>query len=145
MKTIRSRRRLRIREPAAFTLIEVLVTLVILSTGIVLVLQAFETSLVALGDARDNLWGSFLMRQKMTEVELAFKTGSTPSSSSERFEVEPYRGFRCDREIMRIGEVKLGSSGTSYGLFEVSSVVGKPGAGLHVSGTTWVISPDHRP
>lgn len=120
-------------------------TLVILSTGIVLVLQAFETSLVALGDARANLWGSSLMRQQMAEAELAFKTGSSQSSTSERFEAEPYCCFRCDREAMQIAEIKPGPSGTGYTIFEISAVVSRPGSRLNVGGTTWVIRPERRP
>jgi prepilin-type N-terminal cleavage/methylation domain-containing protein len=53
---------------AGFTLIELLVTLVILSTGIVLVLQAFETSAVALGESRDAMRASFLIAQKIEDL-----------------------------------------------------------------------------
>jgi prepilin-type N-terminal cleavage/methylation domain-containing protein len=55
----------------AFTLIEVLVTLVILSAGIVLVLRAFETSLVALGEARDTARAATLLSRAVGEAEAA--------------------------------------------------------------------------
>ena len=54
---------------AAFTLIEVLVALVILSTGIVVVLQAFQTSATALGDARDTLRATRLIGDKLAEID----------------------------------------------------------------------------
>jgi len=57
--------------PAGFTLIEVLITLVILSTGIIVVLRAFETSLSALGESRDSLRATMLIKERMIEVESA--------------------------------------------------------------------------
>lgn len=44
------------KKTAGFTLIEVLVSVVILSAGIVFVLQAFETATVALSEMRDTIW-----------------------------------------------------------------------------------------
>jgi prepilin-type N-terminal cleavage/methylation domain-containing protein len=57
------------KEDAGFTLIEVLVAVVILSTGIVLVLQAFNTQLVALGASREILYSHMLAREKLAELE----------------------------------------------------------------------------
>jgi len=135
------------RESGGFTLVEVLVTLVILSTGIVLVLRAFETSLVALGDARDNLWAVNLMRQKTAEAELALAAGSSPPSTSESFDRDPYRGFRCDRVIARIDEVQsIPSSGIGgCTVYEINTVVNKPGFRLNVAGTTRVIGAERGP
>ncbi len=50
---------------AGFTLIEVLITLVILSTGIVVVLQAFQTSATALGAARDTERATYLIQSTL--------------------------------------------------------------------------------
>jgi prepilin-type N-terminal cleavage/methylation domain-containing protein len=61
----------RTREPggrAGFTLVELLVTLIILSTGIVLVLQAFETSAIALSESRDAMRADWLIRQKLAAM-----------------------------------------------------------------------------
>jgi hypothetical protein len=55
----------------SFTLIEVLITLVILSTSIVLVLRAFGTAAAALGESRDCLWTSLLAKEKITEIVMA--------------------------------------------------------------------------
>ena len=57
------------RARQGFTLIEVLVTLVILSTGIVLVLRAFETSLTALGESGETVHSMRLIQRKMSEIE----------------------------------------------------------------------------
>ncbi|MCK5528179.1 MAG: prepilin-type N-terminal cleavage/methylation domain-containing protein [Kiritimatiellae bacterium] len=57
------------RNVAAFTLIEILITIVILSTGIVAILHAFETSMVGLAKARDVLFSTVLCRDKLTDIE----------------------------------------------------------------------------
>ena len=76
-----------------FTLIEVLITLVILSTGIVLVLRAFGTAAAALGESRDGLWASLLAEEKIAEAIMAaeddsaagfaFSNGSLPAGGVE--------------------------------------------------------------
>lgn len=58
------------RAPAAFTLIELLVTVVILATGIVLILQAFQTSMVALAESRDRMRSAALAHALMVQGEL---------------------------------------------------------------------------
>lgn len=69
-----------------FTLPEVLVSVVILATGIVAILQAFNVSLSVLGESRSILKGNMLIMQKMAEVELAsitlgdIETGTTSGS-----------------------------------------------------------------
>ncbi|MBA4387800.1 MAG: hypothetical protein C0404_07455 [Verrucomicrobia bacterium] len=68
-----------------FTLIEVLVSLVILSVGIVLVLRAFGSATVALGEAHDTFWRSMLIKQKSSDILLEANNGSAPGSSSGRF------------------------------------------------------------
>lgn len=88
---------------SGFTLIEVLITLVILSTGIILVLRAFEISLFALGESRDSLWANMLIREKMTDVQTSAleNEGVAPMSSTGGF-YGRYRDFRWDLQISRI-------------------------------------------
>lgn len=74
----------------AFTLIEVLVTLVILSTGIVVVLQAFETSAVALSEARDALRATGLINQVIAKLDADGLAAVDPSGSFPA----PMDGFR---------------------------------------------------
>jgi type II secretion system protein I len=54
-----------------FTLIEVLITLVILSVSIVAVLRSFGAAATALGTVRDSLWSSLLAREKLTAAAIA--------------------------------------------------------------------------
>jgi prepilin-type N-terminal cleavage/methylation domain-containing protein len=52
------------------TLIEVLVAIVILSTGIVLLLQVFNTTLFAAREATESSIAQMLLREKVSEVQL---------------------------------------------------------------------------
>ena len=79
---------------AAFTLIELLVTIVILSTGIVLVLRAFESSVVALGESREVLYGTMLAREKLTEIESSLKEGTHPSAGSSGWYEDDFEDYR---------------------------------------------------
>lgn len=67
-RTARRRRGSRASGRAGFTLIEVLIALVVLSTGIVIVLQAFQTSVSALGEARDAMRAAHLLQGKLQEL-----------------------------------------------------------------------------
>ena len=121
---------------AGFTLIEVLVTVVILSVGIVAILEAFQASLVALGAAQDSLRGTLLAREKMGDVELqclARKSG--PPSSRETFDAGLYRGFRrvCDVE----GVESAGGKQQAMALYRVTVSVSK-GSGPSRAVTTYV-------
>ncbi|MDP6523971.1 MAG: type II secretion system protein [Kiritimatiellia bacterium] len=71
-----------------FTLIELLVSLVILSTGIVVVLEAFQTSLLALAESRDALISDALARERLALVDLDLLTspGNIPRSSLGSFD-----------------------------------------------------------
>lgn len=57
------------RKTSGFTLVEVLVSIVILSIGIVVVLQAFQTSLTALSESRNVLRSSTFARRKLAEID----------------------------------------------------------------------------
>lgn len=83
-----------------FTLVELLVALVILSTGIVLVLQAFQSSLSALGAARDGLLSDMLVRQVLAEAEQEVRSrpAVTLASRAGRF-VGEYADFAWQREV----------------------------------------------
>lgn len=63
---------------AGFTLIEALVALVILSTGIVLVLQAFQTGASALGVAREAACAAHLTHQVLQTLPAARGTAVSP-------------------------------------------------------------------
>ena len=56
-----------------FTLIEIMISIAILSVGLIFVLQGLTQCLNILGISRDNLEASLLAEEKMTEVEIAAK------------------------------------------------------------------------
>lgn len=66
----RSRASIKSPDRSAFTLIELLVTVVILATGIVLVLRAFNTAVVALDEARTSLDAVWLVRNRLVELDI---------------------------------------------------------------------------
>jgi type II secretion system protein I len=100
-----------------FTLIEVLVALVILSTGIVLVLGAFEASLSALGRSRDVLLASVMIRERMTEADAQLReAGRWEGDTAETFSSGRYRGFvrRCEVAESPAGGGGNPAKGTFY-------------------------------
>ena len=105
-------------------MIEVLVTVVILSLGVVAILEAFQTSLFALGSARDTLRATLLLKSTLPEVELQSLQGLPPSAtlSGETMREGFYRGFRreCNREV----EIPAAERGRVV-LYRVSVTVAK--------------------
>jgi prepilin-type N-terminal cleavage/methylation domain-containing protein len=68
------------RREGAFTLIEVLVSVAILSVGMVMVLQALQRSIVFLGDARDCVWANRIVSEKIEETRLSALRSKGPLS-----------------------------------------------------------------
>ena len=68
-----------------FTLIEVLVAVLILSTGIVFVLRAFDTAVGALAVSRDALDTHLFLKEKISELDSCNSVSifSLPSAGSE--------------------------------------------------------------
>ncbi len=84
---------------AGFTLIEILVTLVIVSFGLVAVLGAFQRSVTATAQARDVLRASQLIAERMAEIQAAVATGGgAPSSGRGRCET-PDEAFVWEQEV----------------------------------------------
>jgi prepilin-type N-terminal cleavage/methylation domain-containing protein len=107
---------------AGFTLVEVLVALVVLSTGIVLVLRAFETSLSALRVSRQSLWAAVLVRNILAETQTALAAGETvPAYGRGRSASGPVEDFQWER-IMESVRRPGGAAGTNLQLrVEVSA------------------------
>lgn len=68
------------KNSAGFTLIEVLVSVVILSTGIIFVLHAFETASVALSDMRDTIWAGNVAQSEIDMLRVQSAAGEDPGS-----------------------------------------------------------------
>ncbi len=119
-----------------FTLIEVLVSVVILSTGIVLVLSAFETSLVALSEARDALRASALIEMRLAEIRSKAAIGGDVSSSSGSFD-SPYQAYmwRVVRESTGISHADRRGTNT---LVQVTVTVGREGSPTEYEATSYV-------
>ena len=79
-----------------FTLIEVLVAVVILSIGIVFVLQAFETAIAALRESRETVRGVMLVDLQMADQvrHLAFE-GRGGMGEFGTFDA-PYSGYQWE-------------------------------------------------
>ena len=122
-----------------FTLIEVLVALVILSTGLVLVLRAFETSMAALSEARDALRASLLIREQMGEAEAAQReAGGDMLSASDGRYIGRYSDFRWEREVHPfpvLGDTGIEGEAAAE-LAEVTITIRKDGSDQTYSATT---------
>jgi len=79
---------------SAFTLIELLVTVVILSTGIVVILQAFQTSMVALADSRDTMRSAALRHALMVQAELDVRGAGSDTALSDAMLHRRYPEYR---------------------------------------------------
>jgi general secretion pathway protein I len=127
-----------------FTLIEVLIALVILSTGLVLVLRAFQTSVVALGEARDSLWASLLIADKMTELREDVRTGGTLASDRGQFGGR-YAVFHWESTVREALDLHEGGivGAQSGKLFEVTIAVRRERAEREYAATTLMRAPSN--
>lgn len=80
------------RGRSAFTLVEVLVSLAILSTVLVVVLLSFQSSLTLLGACQDTVVSSLLMREKIGEVEVALLTKGKSAGDTSFDAMDGYAG-----------------------------------------------------
>ncbi len=112
-----------IRQPAAgrreggFTLVEVLIAVVVLSTGIVLILQGMHSMLAVWDGAADHLRSVMLAREKLEEVRIAaVQHGECPLGGTGRFEA-PFTRYHWQVEVdrprlpVRVGPVPGGEGG----------------------------------
>ncbi|OGV64865.1 MAG: hypothetical protein A2498_14180 [Lentisphaerae bacterium RIFOXYC12_FULL_60_16] len=112
---------------AGFTLVEVLVALVVLSTGIVLVLRAYETSLSALRVSRQSLWAAVLVRNILSETQTALAAGEPVGSrDGGRSVAGPVEDFQWERLVEPVRRAP-GDGGTNTLVqVEVSAWRGDP-------------------
>jgi len=71
---------------SAFTLIEIMVSIAILSLGLVLILQNFSHSLTILKTSENYLKTPLLLENKMTDIEIALKEGKDVLSDLDELE-----------------------------------------------------------
>ncbi|MDP8293069.1 MAG: type II secretion system protein [Candidatus Orphnella occulta] len=82
----------------AFTLIEVMLSVAILSVALVMILQAFAHFLSILRIAEDNLTGTLIAGNKMAEAQILAKEdwSSFENGVDEKFKLD---NIKCDWEI----------------------------------------------
>jgi len=82
----------------AFTLIEVMLSVSILSIGLVLILQAFAQSFSVVRISRNNLTATLIVENKMAEAQIQAKEDwdAFESGTDERFYFE---GVKCEWEM----------------------------------------------
>jgi prepilin-type N-terminal cleavage/methylation domain-containing protein len=99
-----------------FTLVEVLIAVVILATGVVVVLQGLHASLSVLEGAIDKTRSEMLVRSKIVEAQAAALMRESPSSlgSSGHFE-EPYEAYRWRLDADTAARSVGGDGGDSAG------------------------------
>jgi type II secretion system protein I len=89
-----------VKKPEGFTLIEVLVSVVILSAGIVFVLQAFQTATVALSEMRDTIWASNVAQAEIDRLRVIASSGEDIGSGYWTGRTSTYYSdFTWDRNI----------------------------------------------
>ena len=116
----------------AFSLIEMLVSVAILSVGIVLVLEAMHLALASMSAARETLTAGDLCREKFDEIRLAaWDPGPlAPDSGQGEFD-GPYGGYSWRTEIRRVraAGVELAPAAASNALLEVTVQVRREAGG----------------
>ncbi|MDE0837495.1 MAG: prepilin-type N-terminal cleavage/methylation domain-containing protein [Kiritimatiellae bacterium] len=98
-----------ISKDCGFTLIEVLVSLVVLSTGIVLVLRAMGTSAGALSAARVTSRSVWLADQRLAEIDIARAAGETVATERGDF-LDPFTSYRWAIDVEESSEAAGASS-----------------------------------
>ena len=76
----------RLRANKAFTLIEIMVSISILSLGLVVILQWFSHSLNILRISQNYTKATLLLENKIADIEIKFKEGAEETGGSEEFE-----------------------------------------------------------
>jgi len=122
------------RGGSGFSLIEVLVALVILSTGIVLVLRAFSTAVTGLDEGRDVLRMQALLRDTLDRVTASIEgPGGLAGQSSGRF-APPNQAYAWQAEA---GSVSGGGDRTGT-LYRVTAAVWREGTARRYAAETYV-------
>jgi prepilin-type N-terminal cleavage/methylation domain-containing protein len=125
---------------SGFTIIEVLIAVVVLATGIVVILQGLHTALNALDAAVDKTRAAALLDRKLGEVRVAALSSSEPTGdgSSGSFET-PYRDYRWQLNSHTVPLQGGAAGGDDAGvLHEVDIVVWRHGRERRYSVSTLV-------
>jgi len=119
---------------SAFTLIELLVTVVILSTGIVLILQAFQTSMVALAESRDGMRSAALSHALVVQGEMDVRAGGAVIDAHVLQSRYPDYWWRVDTR----SDLDIACTNSSWLKHEVIVMVQHEVTGREVEAASWV-------
>lgn len=120
---------------SGFTLIETLVSVVILSVGIVMILLALDSSVRALNEAREHTWGFRTASELLEEARLSFAAGAGPGiGMTSGFSTSPHGNYRWE---LRTFPTSLPDGIDGEGdLFKVTATVWREGGVRRKSVTT---------
>ena len=121
---------------SAFTLIELLVTVVILSTGIVVIMQAFQTSMVALADSRDTMRSAALRHALMVQAELDVRGAGSGTGLDDAMLRRRYPEYRW--RVDRRAASDMACTNSAWLKHEVAIVVEHTMSGREAVAETWV-------
>ncbi len=121
-----------------FTLPEVLIAVVILSVGIISVLEAFNVSMATLGAARDALRANMLIIERMAGLELsAIETGKLEEDySAGAFDGDDV-SYMWDKKVTDISSVSVPGLDTAM-LNQVDMAVWREGTSRRYSVSTYL-------
>jgi type II secretion system protein I len=128
----------------AFTLIEVLVAVVVLSVGIVAVLQAFQNAVAALDASRERFTADRIIEDRIGDVreEAAASGGIRTGTRSGRSE-EPggrYAWTATVRLIKELPEIRIGERVVRESLYEAAVSVRRNASVREYEGATYLRS-----
>lgn len=132
-----------------FTLIEVLISVVVLSVGIVIVLQAMHTALHVWDGAVEQLRGTMLAREIIEKQRLDIhQSGSVPTPSSGRFPV-PFDRYQWQTAVVAVDAPELrealrGEGDGEDSLFSLSCRVQRENSTRDVTLSTLVYLPPEK-
>ncbi len=133
------------KQQDGFSLIEVLIAVVILSTGMVVVLEGMHTAIGALDSAVDKTRASFLARAQFDVVRQAALTSDDISDLSSTGEFEdPYAHYRWEMNVEQVRSTSDGgavSEKESGKLYEVDVTVWRFGSKREYRAATLVYLP----
>lgn len=121
----------------AFTLIEVLVALVLLSTVIISIITGFQSAITALGEARDCIWANRIISEKMDEMRISALTGKVPDLGIRAGTYPVYYGdFRWETRIDN--SVPGSQSGPAFSFCSVTITAWRENSSRKYSITTYI-------
>jgi prepilin-type N-terminal cleavage/methylation domain-containing protein len=121
-----------------FTLPEVLISVAILSTGIVVVLEAFNVSLSVLREARNVLRANMLIMEKMADIELsAMSKGALEAAAANGSFGDENNDYHWESKVTGIS-VSSGMGVDSGILDQIDLTVWRDGSSRRYSASTFL-------